>query len=121
MAIALINGILPPYAASTYEHAHACATSRSFSDRVSRPCETSNDYSARHARPDEDVRRRHGTLAALAEQPRGWKPTHDPRDEELARLRRENERLQARLTTAETIIDVQKKVSQLLGLTDPVQ
>ena len=45
-----------------------------------------------------------GTLAALEEQPRGRKRTHDPRDAELVRLRRENERLQARLTTAETII-----------------
>ena len=65
--------------------------------------------------------RTRGTLAALAEQPRGRKRTHDPRDAELARLRRENERLQARLATAETIIDVQKKVSQLLGLTDSAQ
>lgn len=65
--------------------------------------------------------RARGTLAALAEHPRGRKPTRDPRDEELVRLRRENARLQARLATAETIIDVQKKVSQLLGLTDPAQ
>jgi hypothetical protein len=35
----------------------------------------------------------------------------------VARLRRENERLRARLEQAEMIIDVQKKLSQLLGLT----
>jgi len=35
---------------------------------------------------------------------------------ELARLRRENERLRAQLERAQTIIEVQKKVSQLLGL-----
>ena len=35
---------------------------------------------------------------------------------ELARLRRENEQLQARLQQAETIIDVQKKLCELLGL-----
>jgi len=36
---------------------------------------------------------------------------------ELARLRRENARLQRKLEQAELIIDVQKKVSQLLGIT----
>lgn len=36
---------------------------------------------------------------------------------ELARLRRENARLQNQLQKAELIIDVQKKVAQLLGLT----
>lgn len=36
---------------------------------------------------------------------------------ELDRLRRENSRLQRKLEQAELIIDVQKKVSQLLGIT----
>lgn len=44
-------------------------------------------------------------------------------DEELAKenatLRRENERLRARLEQAETIIDIQKKLSQMLGLEAP--
>jgi transposase len=35
---------------------------------------------------------------------------------ELARLKRENERLRAKLERAETILEVQKKVSLLLGL-----
>jgi hypothetical protein len=39
--------------------------------------------------------------------------------EELARLRSENARLQARLAQAELVIDVQKKVAQLLGATLP--
>jgi hypothetical protein len=39
--------------------------------------------------------------------------------DELALLRRENARLQARLAQAETIIDVQKKVAALLGSTLP--
>ena len=57
-----------------------------------------------------------GALAALTAQPPGPKPTpHDPQAEQLARLRRENARLQARLTQAETIIDDQKKVAALLG------
>ena len=58
--------------------------------------------------------RRQGTLQALAPQKRGPKP--DPQAVEIARLRRENERLQARLQQAETIIEVQKKLAALLGL-----
>jgi regulator of replication initiation timing len=37
---------------------------------------------------------------------------------EMAKLRRENERLQARLAQAETIIEAQKKLCEVLGL-DP--
>jgi len=40
----------------------------------------------------------------------------DPQAAEIARLQRENERLKAKLERAELIIDVQKKVSQMLGL-----
>jgi hypothetical protein len=36
----------------------------------------------------------------------------------MARLRQENERLRSRLEQAEIIIDVQKKLSRLLGLTE---
>lgn len=56
---------------------------------------------------------------ALAPRKRGRKQTRSPEADELARLRRENERLQARLTKAETIIDVQKKLSALLGVELP--
>ena len=35
---------------------------------------------------------------------------------ELTRLKRENERLRKRLEQAELIIDVQKKVAQMLGV-----
>lgn len=52
-------------------------------------------------------------LAGLAPRKRGPKP--DPQAAEIARLQRENERLLARLRRAENIIDVQKKVAQLLG------
>jgi transposase len=65
--------------------------------------------------------RRHraeGTLAALAPQRRGQPvSTIDPT--EFARLRQDNERLVRQLATAETIIDIQKKVSTLFGLTLP--
>ena len=56
-----------------------------------------------------------GQLEGLSPKKRGRKP-QDPAVEEAARLRRENERLRARLEQAEMIIDVQKKLSQLLGL-----
>jgi len=58
-----------------------------------------------------------GQLTALSPQQRGRKPATDAAlAREEARLRRENERLQKRLGQAETIIEVQKKLSQLLGL-----
>ncbi len=60
--------------------------------------------------------REEGQLQALSSKKRGRKP-EDPSVEELAQLQRENERLRARLEQAEIIIDVQKKLSQLLGLT----
>lgn len=65
--------------------------------------------------------RARGQLQALTPQQRGPKPTTTPVDDELALLRRENARLQTQLARAETIIEVQKKVSQLLGvpLTSP--
>jgi transposase-like protein len=58
-----------------------------------------------------------GQLTALSPQQRGPKPATDAAlAREVARLQRENERLQKRLGQAETIIEVQKKLSQLLGL-----
>lgn len=58
--------------------------------------------------------RERGELAGLTAKKRG--PKVDPQAVENARLRRENERLKKRLEQAELIIDVQKKVSQLLGV-----
>jgi transposase-like protein len=55
-----------------------------------------------------------GRLEVGASRSKSHKP-HDPN--EIARLRRENARLQRKLEQAELIIDVQKKVSQLLGIT----
>ena len=59
--------------------------------------------------------RAEGQLQALSPQKRGRK-AQEVGVEELARLERENERLRARLEQAEMIIDVQKKLSRLLGL-----
>jgi len=55
-----------------------------------------------------------GELAGLRVQKRGPKPDNEA--VELGRLQSENERLRERLRQAELIIDVQKKVSQLLGM-----
>lgn len=55
-----------------------------------------------------------GELDALQPRRRGRPPT-DPAVKELARLRHENERLSQQLATAETIIEIQKKVAGLLG------
>ena len=64
-------------------------------------------------------RQRHaGDLAALKSKTRGRKTPHDrPLADENERLRRENQRLAEKLRQAETIIEVQKKVSELLGMT----
>ena len=58
--------------------------------------------------------RERGELEALQPRHRG-RPPGDPAATELARLRHENERLTHKLATAETIIEIQKKVAGLLG------
>ena len=61
--------------------------------------------------------RRRGELAGLAPRARGPKPKPvDPRDRKIAEQAREIARLAARLERAEGLIEVQKKVSQLLGI-----
>jgi len=56
-----------------------------------------------------------GLVQALSPKKRGRK-RKDELEREVARLQRENERLQASLEQAETVIEVQKKLSRLLGL-----
>ena len=58
-------------------------------------------------------RQQHG-LADSDETKRGPKP--HPETAEVERLKREKAHLQAQLERAELIIDIQKKVSQLLGI-----
>jgi transposase len=53
-----------------------------------------------------------GALQALAK-PAGRQPA-DPRDQQVARLRKENQRLQAELAKARKVIEVQGKLSALL-------
>jgi transposase-like protein len=56
-----------------------------------------------------------GALNGLRRKKRGRKPKRQ-RDRELERVRRENDQLRERLRQAELIIDVQKKVSEMLGI-----
>jgi len=58
--------------------------------------------------------RERGSLTGLSGHRRG--PKVDPQAVELARLQRENKRLQEKLERAELIIEVQKKVARLLGV-----
>lgn len=56
-----------------------------------------------------------GQLAGLAPRKRG--PKSNPEAEEMNRLRRENARLTRQLEKAELIIEAQKKLSEILGIT----
>jgi transposase-like protein len=61
-----------------------------------------------------------GTLAGLAPKRRGRKASPDaPLVADNERLKRENQRLTEKLRQAETIIEVQKKLSELLGIPLP--
>ena len=59
--------------------------------------------------------RQAGILKGLTPHKRGPKSTRNPQEEELHKLRRENQRLTEQLRKAEIVIDVQKKVGALLG------
>jgi hypothetical protein len=61
-----------------------------------------------------------GEIAGLTPKKRGPKASApDPRDRELAAKDREIARLSARAERAEALIEVQKKLSQLLGIRLP--
>jgi transposase-like protein len=53
-----------------------------------------------------------GALRGLAAPP--GRPRNDPRDQEMAKLKRDNARLQADLAKAHHVIEVQRKLSALL-------
>lgn len=56
-----------------------------------------------------------GALKALGQR-RGPKQKHHPLESEVERLRRENERLKEKLEQAELVIEIQKKISEILGI-----
>lgn len=59
-----------------------------------------------------------GLLNAMSPKKRGRKPKEkNPLANQVAKLQKENIRLQKKLKQAETIIDVQKKISEILGIT----
>jgi transposase-like protein len=58
-----------------------------------------------------------GLLEALSPKKRGRKEKEkNPLTQRVARLERENKQLRKKLIQAETIIDVQKKISEILGI-----
>ena len=58
-----------------------------------------------------------GLLEALSPKKRGRKEKEkNPLTQRVARLERENKQLRKKLKQAETIIDVQKKISEILGI-----
>lgn len=59
-------------------------------------------------------------VAALAPKKRGPQPMPvDPREQELVALRRENTALKLRAERAELLVEIQKKVSMILGVELP--
>jgi transposase len=63
--------------------------------------------------------RQAGVLKGLTPHKRGPKSKRNAQEEELQKLRRENQRLTEQLRKAEIVIDVQKKVGALLGWPPP--
>lgn len=64
--------------------------------------------------------REEASLSSLKPKKRGrQRKQSDEARQELKRLQRENRRLTERLRQAETIIDVQKKVCEMLGIATP--
>jgi len=75
-------------------------------------------YSSHLVKWREQARR--GELAGLTPKKRGPKPKpNDPREKEIAALRREIVQLTRRAERAEAIVEVQKKLSKLLGIVLP--
>ena len=61
--------------------------------------------------------REQGLLDAMSPKKRGRKKQEiNPLSQEVARLQKENERLKRKLKQAETIIEIQKKMSEILGI-----
>lgn len=100
------------YKLSVLQQADACVESGGVSALLRREgIYFSNLNAWRHQRDQ-------GVLVALTPKQRGRKASpHELATQENAQLRKEVARLSNRLKQAELIIDVQKKVSQILGIT----
>lgn len=61
---------------------------------------------------DWRTKRAQGTLGAV----RSGRPATDPKEVEIRALKAENEKLRRRVEHSEAVIDVQKKLSALLGI-----
>ena len=57
-----------------------------------------------------------GILTAMSPKKRGRKKVKNPMTNEVAKLQKENEKLRKKLWQAERIIEVQKKISEILGI-----
>jgi transposase-like protein len=66
------------------------------------------------------IRRDGGDATLGARNPGPVPQPVNPLADEVARLTRENARLQTQLAQAEAILEIQKKVATLLGLTSPL-
>ena len=100
------------YKLSVLQQADACAESGGIAALLRREGIYSSNLNTWRRQRDQ------GTLEALTPKQRGRKPSpHDLVTQENHQLRKENTRLANRLKQAELIIDVQKKVSQILGIT----
>jgi transposase-like protein len=57
-----------------------------------------------------------GLLTAMSPKKRGRKKVKNPMTNEVAKLQKENEKLRKKLWQAEKIIEVQKKISEILSI-----
>lgn len=100
------------YKLSILQQVEACSTPGSIGSLLRREGLYSSHLTDWRRQRDE------GSLAALTPKQRGRKAApSDPAALEIEQLRKENARLAQRLKQAELIIDIQKKVSQMLGVT----
>ena len=77
------------------------------------PCSAAKAFTPRTWSPRRE--RQAGILKGLTPHKRGPRSKLNPQEEELQKLRRENQRLTEELRKAAIVIDVQKKVGALLG------
>ncbi len=99
------------YKAKILAEADACTEAGQFGELLRREGLYSSHLTTWRRQRDK------GALAGLTPKQRGRKARpKNPLADEVARLQRENQRLQEQLRQAELIIDVQKKVSEMLNI-----